>query len=184
MKKLMFLAAVMCVFSMAAFAQKATNYAGTWTLDASKSKLDERMRNIESMTLTVEQTAAELTVTSTTKRAAPPADAQRPAGGGMGGGRGMGMFGDGKTVYALDGKETKADIDGPNGKTPQALKAKSEGGKLHLSKSMTMTTQMGEMTMTTKEVWELAADGKTLTVSREQTTPRGVSSSTMVFTKS
>ena len=43
---------------------------------------------------------------------------------------------------------------------------------------------MGEISVTTKETWELSADGKTLTVNREQTTPRGTNTSTMVFTKS
>ncbi len=191
MKKLLFLAVVTCFLSMAAFAQKA-NYAGTWTLDAGKSKLDERSRNVESMTLIVTQTQTELSVTSTTKHSAAtlevPAGAPRPPGGGGGGGggmgRGMGALGDGKTVYALDGKETKVDFEGPNGNIPQTLKAKAEGAKLHLSKSMTMSTPRGEMTISTKETWELGADGKTLTVNREQTTPRGTNTSTMVFTKS
>lgn len=184
MRKLLFLATALCLFSMAAFAQK-TSYAGTWTLDTSKSKLDDRMRNVESMTMTVEQTEMELTVTTATKRAAPPADAPPPGGGRPGGGRMGGMGGgDGKTVYALDGKETKMETEGPMGKIPVTLKAKSEGGKLNLSRSSTFNGPMGEMTMTTKETWELGADGKTLTVNRENTTPRGANSSTMVFTKS
>ena len=41
----------------------------------------------------------------------------------------------------------------------------------------------GEVTISTRETWELAADGKTLSVNREQTTPRGPNSSTMVFVK-
>lgn len=186
MKKLLFLAVILCLFSMAAFAQKA-NYTGTWTLDISKSKLGDRAASIESMTWTVVQTDTELTVTTATKRAAPPADAPaRPAGGGgggMGAGRGMGG-GDGKTVYSLDGKETKIEIDGQMGKIPVTLKAKSEGGKLNLSRSSTFTGPNGEITTTTKETWELGADGKTLTVNRESTSPRGTNTTTMVFTKS
>jgi len=176
MRKILFLLTVLCLSSVAAFGQKA-NYAGTWTLDASKSKLDERMR-IESMTLTVAQTETELKVTTATKRAAPPADAPRPPGGG-GGGRGGFGGGDATTVYDLTGKETKAEVQGPMGATPQTFKAKSEGGKLHLSR--TVTTQMGDMT--TKETWSLSEDGKTLTIEREQNTPRGTNTSTMVFAK-
>ena len=178
MKKLLFFASLLCVFTISAFAQKA-NYAGTWNLDVAKSKLDERMR-VESMSMTVVQTGTELKVTTATKRQAPPADgAGRPGGGGMG----RGGLGDGTTSYDLTGKETKVEIDGPNGKMPQALKATTDGGKLQLSKSMTMTTQMGEMTITTKETWGLSTDGKTLTVTREQSTPRGTNTSTMVFVK-
>jgi len=182
MRKLLFLAAAVCLFSVAAFAQdKKSDYSGTWTLDVSKSKLGERSR-IESMTMTVVQTATELAVTAETKRPAPPGDA--PQGGRLGGG-GMGGFGggDGKTVYSLAGKETKVEIDGPNGKMPQALKATAEAGKLQLSKSTTFNGPMGEVNITTKENWELSADGNTLTVNREQTTPRGTNSTTMVFAK-
>lgn len=180
MKRLMFLAAALCLLSTAAFAQKA-NYAGSWTLDTSKSKLDERTR-IESMTMTVAQTDTELKVTTATKRQAPPADAARPAGGG---GMGRGGFGggDGTTTYDLSGKETKIEIDGPNGKMPQALKAAAADGKLTLSKSSSFSGPMGEVTVTTKDTWELSADGKTLTVNRESTTPRGTNTSTMVFVK-
>lgn len=182
MKKILLFAAVLCVFATAAFAQKTANYAGTWTLDTTKSKLDERMR-IESMTMTVEQTPTQLTVTTATKRLPPPADAPRPGGGGMGARRGGMGGGDGKTVYTLDGKETKIESDGPMGKIPVTLKATADGGKLQLSNSRTINGQMGEMTISNKETWELSADGKTLTVNRESTNPRGTTASTMVFTK-
>jgi hypothetical protein len=71
------------------------------------------------------------------------------------------------------------------GKIPIVYKANLEkGGKLMLSSSRTISSQMGEMTITTKEMWSLSEDGKTLTVKRETETPRGVQSSEMVFTKS
>lgn len=184
MRKLLFLTAAVCLLAVAAFAQdKKADYSGTWSLDVSKSKLDERARSIESMTMTVAQTETEISVTTETKRAAPPADA--PQGGRPGGGMGRGGFGcgDGKTVYRLDGKETRAEIDGPNGKMPLALKANSDEGKLHLSRTSSFNGPMGEISITTKEPWELSAEGKTLTVNREQTTPRGTNSSTMVFAK-
>ena len=182
MKKLMFFAAVLCLFTMSAFAQKAS-FAGTWTLDKEKSKLDDRMRNnIESMTWTVAQTDTELKVTTATKRPAPPADAPARPGGGMG--RGGFGGGDGTTSYDLTGKETKVEVEGRGGKVPQTLKATASGGKLQLSKSITMATDAGEITTSTKETWELGSDGKTLTVTREQTSPRGTNTSTLVFVKS
>ena len=181
MKKLLFLTAAVCMLAVAAIAQdkKGADFSGTWTLDVAKSKLDERMR-IEAMTLKVAQTPTELTVTTETKRPAPPADAPVRQGGG---GRG-GFGGDGTFVYSLEGKETKLEMDGPNGKIPQTLKAKSEGSKMNLSRSMTFSTPGGDMTSTTKETWELGPDGKTLTVNRETSSPRGTSAATFVFTKS
>ena len=184
MKKIFFLAAVVCLSAVAAIGQaKPTDFSGTWVLDASKSKLDERMR-IESMTLTVAQTDKELKVTTETKRMAPPADA--PAAG-PGTGRGMGRGfggGDGTVAYSLDGKETTVEIDGPNGKMPVKYKAVLEGGNATLSSSRTFSGgPMGEVTVTGKDAWSISADGKTLTVVREQSTPRGTNSSTLVFVK-
>ena len=184
MKKLVFLMAAVCLFSIAAFAQdKKADFSGTWTLDVSKSKLDERAR-IESMTMTVTQSAKDLKVDTKTIRAARPEGAPGGTGGGGGMGRGGG-FGNGEssTTYSLDGKETTIEQDSPMGKMPVKLMAKSDGGKIGLSSSRTMSGPNGEVTISTKETWELAADGKTLTVNRDQTTPRGTSSSTMVFVK-
>ena len=185
MKRIFFLAAMFAAFTVASFAQaKPTNFTGTWELDIPKSQLDVRAR-IESLTMTVVQTDQELKVSTETKRPAPPADAVAP---GAGGGRGRGMGGrfgggDGTVAYSLDGKETIVEIDGPNGKLPIKYRAALEGGKANLSSVRTFTGPMGEITSTTKDVWTLSADGKTLTVVREQTTPRGTNSSTLVFAK-
>jgi hypothetical protein len=182
MKKIFFLAALFAAFAVAGYAQaKPTDFSGTWNLDIPKSQLDVRMR-IESLTMTVAQTDKELKVTTETKRPAPPADAPQ---GGPGGGRGMRGFGggDGTVAYSLDGKETIVEVDGPNGKMPIKYTGKIEGGKANLSSSRTFTGQMGEVTVTTKDSWTLSPDGKTLTVVRDQTSPRGTSSSTMVFVK-
>ena len=160
---------------------RTANFAGSWTLDASKSKLDERMR-IESMTLTVAQTDKELKVETKTKRAARP---EGEMGGGQGRGGGMGRGGDGTTTYALDGKETKVEQETQMGKIPVIYKANPEkGGKLTLISTRTISGQMGEMTIKTKETWSLSEDGKTLTVKRETETPRGTQTSEMIFTKS
>jgi hypothetical protein len=61
MKKIFALTAVFCLMSVAAFAQKKTDFSGTWALDVAKSQLGERSR-VESMTLTVAQTDKNLKV--------------------------------------------------------------------------------------------------------------------------
>ena len=191
MKKTIFLAAFVCLMAISAFAQdKKTDFSGSWTLDVSKSKLDERAR-IESMTMTVTQTGKDIKVETATKRLPPPEGAGngQGGGGGMGNGgggmrRGGGFGGDSTTVYTLDGKETSIESDGPMGKVPVKLKADLEkDGKLKLSSSRTFNTPNGEISATTKEVWTLSEDGKTLTVKRDSESPRGTSSSEMVFTK-
>lgn len=182
MKTLFFaLTAVLCLFTFSAFAQKAPNFGGTWTLDVSKSKLGDR-NNIESQVLTVTQTDKDIKIETATKRAAPPAGSGGGGGGFGGGGR---MGGDVPATYTLDGKETKIDMAGPGGNTiPVTLKGKVDGGKLYLSRSSTFNGPNGEVTSTSKETWELSSDGKTLTVNAERTSPRGTDTTTKVFTKS
>lgn len=185
MKKLFFLTAVFCLCAVSAFAQEKTapakDFSGVWSLDVSKSKLDERAR-IESMTMTVAQAGKDLKVTTETKRQAPPADAAGGGGGGrgMGGGRG---FGDGTNTYSLDGKETTTTRETQMGSIPTKHTASAEGNHVKIASSTTFTTPNGEMTSTSKETWTLSDDGKTLTVERESQSPRGTSSSTMVFAK-
>ena len=185
MKKTIFLAAFVCLLAISAFAQdKKADFSGSWTLDVSKSKLDERAR-IESMTMTVTQTDKDIKVETATKRLPPPEGMSNGQGGGGGGmRRGGGMGGDGTTVYTLDGKETSIEVESQMGKMPVKLKADLEkDGKLKLSSSRTFNTPNGEMTATTKEAWMLSEDGKTLTVKRDSESPRGTNSSEMVFTK-
>ena len=188
MKKFVFLLSIVCLFALSAFAQ-TPSFAGEWTLDKSKSKLDERQAaSIESQTLKAEQTDKDIKVTVDTKRLAPPAGGGGQGGGmpggGMGGGRGMGGGGGGGTnTYTLDGKEVTVEQETQMGKVPVKFKGEIKDGKLKLQLVRTMNTQMGEVTMTTKETWELSADGKTLTVKRESETPRGTNSSESVYTK-
>jgi len=189
MKRVLFLTAMVCLLAFSAFAQdkKATDFSGNWTLDVSKSKLDERAR-IESMNLTVAQTDKDIKVETATKRLPPPEGAGGGQGNGQGGGgRGMGRGGfgggDGTNTYTLDGKETSIEEEGRMGKIPVKLKAELDGGKLKLSAVRTINTPNGEVSVTTKESWTLSEDGKTLTVKRDTESPRGTNSSEMVFTK-
>jgi hypothetical protein len=188
MKKITLLVMLTALFALSAFAQSKPNFVGEWSLDKDKSKLDERMsRGIESQTLTVTQTETELTTKTETKRAPRPEGGGGQGGqGGQGGGmRGGGGFGggDSSNTYKLDGKETTVEIETPNGKMPIKLKGEIVDGKLKLQSSRTFNSPMGEVTMTTKESWELSADGKTLTVKRESESPRGTNSSELVYAK-
>lgn len=189
MKKLSLALVAISMMAAAALAQGKANYSGTWNLDKEKSTLSGPMR-VDSITLTVAQTAKDIKVDTESKRMVPanitpPAGA--PGGGqgrGMGMGRGFGSFSDGSVTYSLEGKETKVEVDGPNGKMPVIYKGSLEAnGSLKLSSSRTFNGPMGEIKMSTRETWTLSADGKTLTVDRENTTPRGVQNSKLVFVK-
>lgn len=185
MKRNIVFAAALVLFLMAVgvSAQEKGNFSGHWELDTSKSKLDERAR-IQAMMLDVAQTAADIKVqTKTTRTPRPEGDT-----GGNGGGRGMGRGGgfgggDSAMTYTLDGKETTIRQEGPMGSVPVTLKAKIDDGKLNLSSARTFNGPNGEISITTKETWTLSDDGKTLTVHREQNSPRGSTSYDLVFAK-
>ena len=99
-------------------------------------------------------------------------------------GGGFGGSVDATTVYSLDGKETVGEVDGPMGKMPVTYKATAgSDGTLVLTSARSFNGPMGEVKLTTKETWKLSPDGKTLTVERENTTPRGAQISTLVFVK-
>lgn len=194
MKKLSLAFFAISMMAMAALAQGETNYSGTWKLDAERSTFTGPMR-VDMMTLTVTQTAKDIKVETESKRLPPSnipleAPAGAPSAGAPGGPgrrmapRGFGGTGDGSVSYSLEGKVTKVDMDGPNGKIPVIYKAAMEAdGTLKLSNSRTFAGPMGEITTTTKETWKLSADGKTLTVDRETSTPRGSQTSKLVFVK-
>ena len=189
MRKSIFLTMMFCLLAISAFAQdkKTKDFSGHWTLDVTKSKLGERAR-VESMTLNVSQTEKELKVETATKRAPRPdgemSGGQGRAGGGMGGGRmGGGFGGDGTAVYSLDGKETTSAISGGQMNGTAAMKAELNSDKLKLTTSRKISSQMGDLTLVIKETWELMDGGKTLKIVRESETPRGTTSTEMVFTK-
>lgn len=189
MKKTFFLTAFICLLAFSAFAQsKTTDFSGIWELDVAKSKLDERMR-VESMTMTVTQTDKDLTVATQTKRAPRPEGAMGGGQGGQMGGRrggfGGGMMGGGDMTltYSLDGKETAAPSAGGQMGGVATLKAELKGANLKLTTNRSFESPMGEVKIKSEENWSLSADGKTLTVKREQSTPRGNMSSELVFMK-
>ncbi len=181
--KMKLVLAVVSMLTVAAgvSAQNSADFSGTWNLDVAKSTLGEREKSsIQSQTLTVTQTATALTVVTATQRNAPPAGA--PAGGPPGGGRpGGGMMGggDGTVTYTLDGKEVKSEISGPMGSMQVSTKAKLDGGKLEITR--TIGTPMGDRTTTEK--WSLGADGKLSVESQRPNRDGGIDTSTKVYTK-
>ena len=182
------------VFALAAHAA-APNFAGTWTLDKSKSQgLNQRLQNAESVTWNVTQTDKEITIDEKVTGGGPGggpggspaggAPAGGPPGGGPGGGGGRGMGGGmmGPRTFNLDGTETTGDMG--RGKFARKATLSSDGKTLELVSKVTFQTQDGnEVTTTSNDKLTLSADGKSLTVVRHSESPRGPQDSTLVFNK-
>jgi hypothetical protein len=168
MKKLFFAMAVVCLFAIGAFAQKTPDFSGKWNLDISKSDLGQQASMIKSQTVTITQAGTSFKVSTQTERNAPP-----DGGAGMGGGRMGGGGGD--QSFTLDGKEVSTERQGQNGPTTIKTTASQTGNKIVISSLFPGPN--GEIKSTT--TYELSADGKTLTVTRES--PRGSNKS--VYTK-
>ena len=187
------------VFVLAAHAA-APNFAGTWTLDKSKSQgLNPRWQNAESVSWVITQTEKEITIDEKVTggggpgggapgaggppAGAPPAGAPPAGGPGGGGGGGRGMMGpQGPRTFNLDGTETTGDTG--RGKFVRKATLSSDGKTLELSGKMMFQTPDGnEVTTTSNDKLTLSADGKVLTVVRHSESPRGTQDSTLVFNK-
>jgi len=182
------------VFALAAQAA-APNFAGTWTLDKSKSQgLSQRVQNAESVSWVITQTEKEITIEEKIAggggpgggppSGAPPAGGAPQGGGGQGGGqgggRGMGMGG--PRTFNLDGTETTGDTG--RGKFARKATLSSDGKTLELVSKVTGQGPDGnEVSFTTTDKLTLSADGKALTVVRHSESPRGPQDSTWVFSK-
>ena len=186
------------VFALAAQAA-APNFAGTWTLDKSKSQgLSQRLQNAESVSMVITQTDKEITIEDKVVGgggsgvgAAPggpppgaPAAGGPPPGsgqGGGGGGRGMGGM-MGPRTFNLDGSETTGEMG--RGKFLRKATLSSDGKTLELSQKITSQgPDGGEIVITLNDKLSLSADGKVLTVVRHSESPRGTQDSTLVFNK-
>ena len=177
------------VFALAVQAAAPANFAGTWTLDKSKSQgLSPRMQNAESVSWVITQTEKEITVEEKMTGGNPPAGAPgagAPAGGppegrpGGGGGRGMGMGG--PRTFNLDGSETSGEMG--RGKFVRKATVSADGKTIELASKSTFQGPEGEVTATSNDKLQLSADGKTLTVTRHSESPRGPQDSTLVFNK-
>ena len=182
------------VFALAAHAA-APNFAGTWTLDKSKSQgLNQRWQNADSVTMNITQTDKEISIEEKVTGGGgpggpggpPPGGAPAggaPQGGGPGGGRGgMGMGMGGPRSYNLDGSETSGEM-GQAAKFVRKATLSSDGKTLELTSKTTVSRDGNEMTFNSSDKLSLSADGKTLTIVRHSEGPRGPQDSTLVFTK-
>ena len=178
------------VFALAAQAA-APNFAGTWTLDKSKSQgLSQRLQNAESVTWNITQTDKQITIeekvtgsggpSAGAPAGSPPAGGP-PGGGPGGGGRGMGGMMGGPRIYNLDGSETSGDMG--RAKFVRKATVSSDGKTLELVQKTTFQGPDGEVTSTSTDKLSLSGDGKTLTVVRHSESPRGPQDSTLVFNK-
>lgn len=168
------------LLAVAASAQKAPSFAGTWTLDVAKSRISDREKAaIEFQSLTVVQSDKDVNVTTTTKRVAPP-DAAK------GGPNGAAMGPSSLTAaFSFDGKEKVDTATGPDGKAMSVkTSSKWDGSKLVLTTSRTFNSPNGEVTTVQKDTWDLMPDGKTLIIRRDSTNPEGTTTTARVYTKS
>ena len=177
------------IFTLAVNAAAPANFAGTWTLDKSKSQgLNPRMQGADSVTWTIAQTDKTITVEEkvTGGQMGGPgggAPGGAPAGGAPQGGGGRGGMGmGGPRTFNLDGSETTA--EGGRGKVARKATWSGDGKTLELVSKTTFQGQDGnEITSTTNEKLSLSGDGKVLTVTRHSEGPRGPQDSTYVFAK-
>lgn len=201
MKKNFILSAAVAVLALAftVSAQKApADFSGKWSLDLAKSKLSDREKaSIESQTVTITQSAADIKFETETKRIAPaggpPPGGGAPGaggpppggGGGMGGGRmGGGGGGMGGPQSFPLGKETTTEQQMGPATVPVTAGSKWDGSKLMTWRSSTFNGPNGEVKNSMKQTLELGADGKTLTMTTEQSGMQGTTTSTKVFSKS
>lgn len=156
--------------TIAAIAAKPANYAGGWTLDASKSTgLPPYYAQVKSHKLFVTQTDKQLDVAVTVDAGRPELDKM-------------------SFVYDLTGVETSTEtqIRTPMGMMPVPTKLKAvvndDGGvTINIAREFAMGGQ--SIKALTVETWKLSADGKTLNVHRVDDSPRGQSTADMVFVK-
>jgi hypothetical protein len=182
MRKLLCALTVMSALVIAVAVQAAApaNFAGTWTLDKSKSQgLSQRQQNAESVSWVITQTEKEITIEEKVTGGNPPAGG--PGGGGQGGGQGRGMGMGGPRTFALDGSETATENE--RGKTVRKATVSADGKTIELSSKSTFQGPNGEITLNSNDKLQLSADGKTLTVNRHSESPRGTQDSTLVLNK-
>jgi hypothetical protein len=184
MRKVFLIAGLMTAFAVAVVASSAAaNFAGTWTLDKTKSQnLSPRMAGADKVTWTITQDAATLSIDTKVEGGQPPA-------GGGGGGGGMGGGGArppaAPAVYKLDGSEVTSDMTFGQATGKQTLKATWAGAALDLSRKTSFTGQDGtERVSSETRKLSLSGDGKVLTAAVHSEGGRGgPSDSTLVFNK-
>jgi hypothetical protein len=136
------------------------DFSGTWKINMIKSDAAPQGRggqqmDMSNLMLTVTQTAEALTIVQT----------------------GMGQ--ERTTTYYLDGRESTNRA----GRGDMKSTSKWDGAKLLTEGSSTFEGPNGQVTMTMKDVRELSADGKTMTVTTTTDSPMGQRTRKTVFDK-
>lgn len=170
MKKIVLVSGVMSMLMIMGLAASAAappaNFSGTWVFDKSKSEGLPRMwENATGIELVVTQDDKQITVETKVSGGefAMPSQA---------------------LTYKLDGSETTAEMSGRMpGKATSKAKWKDDGKALDLTTVRQLNFQGNDVTITTKETWELSGDGKVLKVHRVSESPRGTQDSKLTFNK-
>ena len=169
--KTLALAAAFSIGVLAPVAPKPVNYSGSWTLDKARSSgLPSYYQQVRSHRLEIDQRGWRLDVAVSVDIGGAAPDTMR-------------------FVYAMDGKETRArtPVRGPNGMmlVPTVMHATvSPDRQVHITIERDIAMSGRTIHAVSKEDWQLATDGTTLTIHRSDDTPRGTTQSEMVFTRS
>lgn len=168
MKKMpIFLLSCFCsLFSLA----QAPNFSGTWVLDKSKSKLDEKTAAfILGRTITAVQSEKEIKITTATELVDAGGQPKIDLGAGN------------AKIYTFDGKETSETIESPIGDVLVIRKGELKEKQLLLTSSRTFNN--GQTTFVSTEAWKLSEDGTVLTIKQKSESPGGVTSCDFFYRK-
>lgn len=178
MKTILIFAAVVLFSTGIATAQQPPNFSGVWQLDVQESSLPVSLA-ITSMSMSVIQTPAEIRIERQSKQTGDlvPVSSKNMA-------VKLPLSIDGLFVFSLNGKSSKVDIDGPNGKIPEIFTALFKAKKLVLSRTISAAGPKGLLKSSIVETWEIESDSRTLIVNRDALNPRGTQRSRLVFRKS
>ena len=166
MRKLLLASTVIgvCLLGIGFVSAAPSNFAGTWTLDKTKSQLPGQMATAD-ITWVITQDDKQLSYDTKVVldgQERPPQN----------------------YVYKLDGSETTAEMTGRMpGKATRTAKWTNDGKVLELKQVQKGNFQGTDVTITTTDHWELADGGKTLKVHRAIESPQGAREQTMVFAK-
>jgi hypothetical protein len=174
-KEIASLALALSVAATLAAAPKAADYSGKWTLDKAASKsLPHMYDKVSSHRIDVAQAPGKLTVAIDIARTEGAPIQQT-------------------LDFDLSGKPTQTEttVHTPGGdkKMPMTLKGSvREDGRVEVTEEREMRGPEGPdvnpIKATTYELWDVSADGKTLTIHRRDQMPRGTFEYDMVFTRS
>jgi hypothetical protein len=149
------------LYSANTYARDIADFSGEWTLNEDESEMGES-RFGPSKTLKITQAENSLVIESTR----------------------VGRDGETRKIkdeYTLDGEEKLTENERGTTKTIASWSEDSKTLSLKSHRKMTRDDQTFEIT--TEESWELSDKGSTLTINTSRSSPRGESSSVLVYSK-